>query len=148
MLRSSQRLFKHVQTASAAQLQQLRFLNVHEYQVGVHKVSHLNLLIPAGGDQPGSMQGCADTVHCLYCTQGAELMSKFGINVPPGKSAHSLDDVKTAAEAMKDENNEVCSCQYDLDRAKVALQTLLVGPSPCPGLFACTTRLHSRCIYL
>jgi hypothetical protein len=39
--------------------------------------------------------------------QGAELMSKFGINVPPGKAAKSLDDVKKAAESMKDENNEV-----------------------------------------
>jgi hypothetical protein len=34
MLRSTQRLLKQVQTANAAQLQQLRFLNVHEYQVG------------------------------------------------------------------------------------------------------------------
>lgn len=61
------------------------------------------------------MHGCADSMHGLYCTQGAELMSKFGINVPPGKSAHSLDDVKKAAEAMKDENNEVHSWQYGLD---------------------------------
>lgn len=35
-------------------------------------------------------------------------MSKFGINVPPGKPAFSLEDVKKAAEEMKDENNEVC----------------------------------------
>lgn len=34
-------------------------------------------------------------------------MSKFGINVPPGKPAHSLDDVAKAVDAMKDENNEV-----------------------------------------
>lgn len=34
-------------------------------------------------------------------------MSKFGINVPPGKSVFSLDDVPKAAEEMKDENNEV-----------------------------------------
>jgi succinyl-CoA synthetase beta subunit len=40
--------------------------------------------------------------------QGAELMSKFGINVPPGQAAKSLEDVKKAAESMKDENNEVC----------------------------------------
>lgn len=39
--------------------------------------------------------------------QGAELMSKFGINVPPGQAAQSLADVQKAAEAMKDENNEV-----------------------------------------
>lgn len=34
-------------------------------------------------------------------------MSKFGINVPPGQAAHSMDEVKLAADAMKDENNEV-----------------------------------------
>jgi hypothetical protein len=34
-------------------------------------------------------------------------MSKFGINVPPGMPVFSLDDVPKAAEAMKDENNEV-----------------------------------------
>ena len=33
MLRSTQRLLQQAQTANAAQLQQLRFLNVHEYQV-------------------------------------------------------------------------------------------------------------------
>eukprot|EP00879_Flechtneria_rotunda_P006116 GHRR01006429.1.p1 GENE.GHRR01006429.1~~GHRR01006429.1.p1 ORF type:complete len:406 (+),score=139.46 GHRR01006429.1:181-1398(+) len=70
MLRSPQTLLRYGQTAALTQLQQLRFLNVHEYQ-------------------------------------GAELMSKFGINVPPGKPAFSLDDVKKAAEAMKDENNQV-----------------------------------------
>lgn len=39
--------------------------------------------------------------------QGADLMSKFGINVPPGIPAFSLDDVAKATEKMKDENNEV-----------------------------------------
>lgn len=34
-------------------------------------------------------------------------MSKFGINVPPGMPVFSLDDVPKAAEAMKDENNEI-----------------------------------------
>jgi hypothetical protein len=34
-------------------------------------------------------------------------MSKFGINVPPGMPVFKLDDVSKAAEAMKDENNEV-----------------------------------------
>lgn len=37
-------------------------------------------------------------------------MSKFGINVPPGVPAFSQDDVKRAAEKMKDENNEVWDC--------------------------------------
>jgi succinyl-CoA synthetase beta subunit len=46
-------------------------------------------------------------VHPACAVQGAELMSKFGINVPPGKAAHTLDEVKIAAHDMKDENNEV-----------------------------------------
>ncbi|KAF6261753.1 succinate-CoA ligase beta chain [Scenedesmus sp. NREL 46B-D3] len=39
--------------------------------------------------------------------QGAQIMSTFGINVPPGIPVSSLDDVPEAAEAMKDENNEI-----------------------------------------
>jgi succinyl-CoA synthetase beta subunit len=73
MMRSSQHLrslLRYSQTAAAAQLQQQRFLNVHEYQ-------------------------------------GAQIMSKFGINVPPGMPVFKLDDVSKAAEAMKDEKNEV-----------------------------------------
>jgi hypothetical protein len=47
-------------------------------------------------------------LHLLTCTQqGAQIMSKFGINVPPGMPVFSLDDVPKAAEAMKDENEEV-----------------------------------------
>lgn len=34
-------------------------------------------------------------------------MGKFGINVPPGIPAFSIDDVARAADEMKDENNEV-----------------------------------------
>lgn len=34
-------------------------------------------------------------------------MSKFGINVPPGVPAFSIDDVERAAGEMKDENNEI-----------------------------------------
>jgi len=55
---------------ASLQLQQLRFLNIHEYQ-------------------------------------GAELMSKFGVNVPPGKPAFSMEDVKLASEAMADPDGEV-----------------------------------------
>ncbi|KAF6251499.1 succinate-CoA ligase beta chain [Scenedesmus sp. NREL 46B-D3] len=73
MLRASAHLrglLRYSQTAAATQLQQQRFLNVHEYQ-------------------------------------GAQIMSTFGINVPPGMPVFSLDDVSKAAEAMKDENNEI-----------------------------------------
>uniref|UniRef100_A0A7S2VV10 Succinate--CoA ligase [ADP-forming] subunit beta, mitochondrial n=1 Tax=Chlamydomonas chlamydogama TaxID=225041 RepID=A0A7S2VV10_9CHLO len=56
--------------ATARQFQQLRFLNVHEYQ-------------------------------------GAQLMAKFGINVPEGLPAHSIKEVESALKAMADEKGEV-----------------------------------------
>lgn len=34
-------------------------------------------------------------------------MSKFGVNVPPGKPAFSMEDVKLASEAMADPDGEV-----------------------------------------
>lgn len=63
-----------------------------------------------GQDSPPHGQGvCNDkrSMCAALCVQGAELMGKFGINVPPGRSAKSLDEVASAADAMKDENNEV-----------------------------------------
>ncbi|EFJ49309.1 succinate-coa ligase beta chain, succinyl-CoA synthetase mitochondrial precursor [Volvox carteri f. nagariensis] len=39
--------------------------------------------------------------------QGAQLMSKFGVNVPPGIPAKTLDEVAQAVEQMADENGEV-----------------------------------------
>lgn len=54
----------------AAQLQQQRFLNVHEYQ-------------------------------------GAQIMSQYGINVPPGIPVFKVDEVPAAAEKMKDESGDV-----------------------------------------
>eukprot|EP00891_Asterochloris_glomerata_P003330 jgi/Astpho2/3330/Aster-04679 len=54
----------------ACQLQQARFLNVHEYQ-------------------------------------GAEIMSQFGVNVPPGIAIKSVDEALPAAKKMADSNGEV-----------------------------------------
>jgi hypothetical protein len=34
-------------------------------------------------------------------------MAKFGINVPPGRSAQSLQEVARAADDLKDGNDEV-----------------------------------------
>jgi hypothetical protein len=48
-----------------------------------------------------------DVIRCI-ATQGAELMSKFGINVPPGMPAHTLEEVDAAVEAMKDDKGEAC----------------------------------------
>ncbi|PNW70053.1 hypothetical protein CHLRE_17g703700v5 [Chlamydomonas reinhardtii] len=39
--------------------------------------------------------------------QGAQIMSKFGVNVPPGIPATTLDEVKKAVDQMADEKGEV-----------------------------------------
>lgn len=39
--------------------------------------------------------------------QGAQLMSKFGINVPEGIPAFSVADVESAAKKLADEKGEV-----------------------------------------
>lgn len=86
------------------------------------------------------LRGCV----CLHTNthnpppQGAELMSQFGINVPPGQAAQSMDEVKRAADAMKDENNEVCVCavlgQLTLQDAPHASQPLLCPRQRWKGL--------------
>jgi succinyl-CoA synthetase beta subunit len=64
-------LARHVsRTRPVLQAQQLRFLNVHEYQ-------------------------------------GAELMSKFGVNVPPGKPVFSIDEVAPVCESLADAEGQV-----------------------------------------
>lgn len=44
--------------------------------------------------------------------QGAQLMAKFGINVPDGVPAFTVDEVAKAAEKMKDEKGEVRSALH------------------------------------
>lgn len=43
----------------------------------------------------------------LACLQGAQIMSQYGINVPPGIPVFKVDEVPAAAEKMKDENGDV-----------------------------------------
>lgn len=43
----------------------------------------------------------------LYHAQGAELMGKYGVNVPHGVAIKSLDEVAAAAEKFADESGEV-----------------------------------------
>lgn len=40
-------------------------------------------------------------------------MSKFGINVPPGVAAFTVDDVTKAAQTMADEAGEVSAAGYE-----------------------------------
>jgi len=47
----------------------------------------------------------------VQCLQGAEIMSKFGVNVPPGKPVFTLDEVATACDELADSDGEVGSMQ-------------------------------------
>jgi hypothetical protein len=66
MLRSSHKLLQHVRTANAAQLQQLRFLNVHEYQASIDNATVSMHSIACRGLQwvVRRLQGCADVRLC------------------------------------------------------------------------------------
>lgn len=43
----------------------------------------------------------------MGCVQGAQLMSKYGINVPDGAAATTMPEVLKATQDMKDEKGEV-----------------------------------------
>lgn len=45
-------------------------------------------------------------------SQGAELMSQYGINVPPGIAVTKLDEVLPAAKKMANKQNEVSLARY------------------------------------
>ena len=45
----------------------------------------------------------------LFENQGAELMSKYGVNVPKGLAVSSVDEVKEAVKATFPNENEVNS---------------------------------------
>lgn len=47
-----------------------------------------------------------DNVHDV--SQGAELMSQYGVNVPPGVPVFKLEEVLPAAKRMADEEGQVC----------------------------------------
>jgi succinyl-CoA synthetase beta subunit len=42
-----------------------------------------------------------------YLVQGAQIMSQYGINVPPGIPVFKLDELAPAAQKMADEAGEV-----------------------------------------
>ncbi len=46
-------------------------------------------------------------LRTLLVSQGAQVMSSHGVNVPPGIPAFTLDEVQTAAEQMASADGEV-----------------------------------------
>jgi succinyl-CoA synthetase beta subunit len=93
------------------QHQQLRRLNIHEYQVPSaprlalcppifkYCVGFIRAILEAGTDGLGF-------VDCLGL-HGAELMGKYGINVPRGAAAGSVHEVKDALKNMFPSEKEV-----------------------------------------
>ncbi|AQK72722.1 Succinate--CoA ligase [ADP-forming] subunit beta, mitochondrial [Zea mays] len=93
------------------QHQQLRRLNIHEYQVPSaprlalcppifkYCVGFIRAILEAGTDGLGF-------VDCLGL-QGAELMGKYGINVPRGAAAGSVHEVKDALKNMFPSEKEI-----------------------------------------
>ncbi len=87
--------------AAATQLQQCRFLNIHEYQVTVimrHDLAASGTL---------QHEALAEALATLMLMQGAEIMKKFGINVPEGKPAKSVEEVARIAKELADDKGEV-----------------------------------------
>ncbi len=62
--------------------------------------------------------------------QGAELMSRYGVNVPPGVPVFKLEEVLPAAQKMADEQNQV---------GAVCSSSAQEGVHACRRLQACTT---------
>ncbi|GFR48578.1 hypothetical protein Agub_g10481 [Astrephomene gubernaculifera] len=60
---------------------------------------------------PGSLAALSQCQQLRFFNvheyQGAQLMSKFGVNVPPGIPAKTVEEAAAAAEKMADENGEV-----------------------------------------
>ena len=102
MLGALRRSAKEASRASgrASQLQQQRFLNIHEYQV-------LQTSQFPPQSQCATDFGLTYRSHKLFL-QGAELMGKHGINAPPGIAVSKIEDLMPAAKKMADSDGEVC----------------------------------------
>ena len=112
-------------------LQQIRLLNIHEYQVKLQYVNQLLKVNTACKKSCAHTAGVtlAETIIVFYnlkerikagvgdrfelsnpcILQGSEQMSKFGVNVPPGIPVFSLDEIDNAATQMKSPDGQV-SC--------------------------------------
>ena len=100
--------------------QQLRFLNVHEYQVKRWwRTAALHDLVARRNDHSLG-QSSARAARCIpltclavwrtwapLATQGAQLMSMHGVNVPEGMPATTVAEAEAAASKMADAKGEV-----------------------------------------
>ena len=89
-------------SANASQAQQWRLLNVHEYQASVWEGNRVLWSGIAGLR--------AHKFLVSAWAQGAQLMAKFGVNVPEGLPAFSVKEVEEAAAKLADSQGEVSQC--------------------------------------
>jgi hypothetical protein len=116
-------------SAAAAQLQQKRFLNIHEYQVRflARPPSVVAAAVPRPLARPPPLI-IPSTQTPKNPQQGAALMKSFGINVPDGQPAHTVEDVERIAPVMADEKGEVGSGRRS--RRAAAAAATATNPRP------------------
>ena len=93
--------------------------------------------------------------HSLFCRpmQGAELMSKYGVNVPPGIPVFKVDEVKAAAEKMASPDGEVrgrlprvlCPNPSPCKAWEARVSCICTGYAPC-NLYLCCRGVWSYCV--
>lgn len=105
MISSARRLLKLSQLKGCLDGQK-RFLNIHEYQVQPPHCFLGQIFKTQLCTSPSSVVDNADYIG-LCGVQGAQLMAKYGIHVPEGIAATTIDGVVEAAGKMKDDKDEV-----------------------------------------
>lgn len=76
-------------------------------------------------------------LHVTCMLQGAQLMKKYGINVPDGIAVSSVEEVEKAAKQMADENGEVSLMHASLWPTWLSQLQLSHQSCPPPVLYAC-----------
>lgn len=102
MLRAAKKAVEQLggRAARATQLQQQRFLNVHEYQVRGRAQKRFGC--DSGVSMHPTARPPAGETLGVFGLQGAQLMETYGINVPPGIPVFKLSEVEPAVQKMKD----------------------------------------------
>ncbi|PNH00033.1 Succinyl-CoA ligase [ADP-forming] subunit beta, mitochondrial [Tetrabaena socialis] len=106
-------------------------------------LSSLRLLAKQG---PGSLEALSQCQQLRFFNvheyQGAQLMSKFGINVPPGIAAKSMEEVVKAVDEMADEQGEPVNTLLIAKKMKLAREMyfaiLLDRKSSGPMMIGCS----------
>lgn len=74
-----------------------------------------------------------------FAPQGAQIMSQYGVNVPPGIPVFKVDQVAEAAKKMADEAGEV--------RTRCVLRRVACGDAPLPRCAGFLQRSAGVCLW-